>query len=268
MKNVEEMPPITLHVKSEIPGIRSHRKQVCRRVREYFQRNFQVPSQLRVLCFFDDRDAPEVKAECGGPANRGVHWPVRGQGLAMWPDYMWNIIAPIDTLSHLTWPFDSVIYLHGSTCEEDVGLTITFAHELQHFLQYANERRIWAVNVLLMNLPNLPTEDLKMPWDIPIEREARTVAKQVAESLYGEDIVRRHAMKKIDAHATDNDAKDWTFFRDVDPSTVYCVADATKSLVERYKPELKQLQQLPECRNDPDFSAIDFDTSDWSPWSD
>jgi len=91
---------------------------------------------------------------------------------------MWDVIAPTDSLlSGPKWPFASVIYLHGSTCEKDVGLTITFAHELQHFLQYANERRLWAVNSLLVNLPNLPTEDLKAIWDFPIEREARIVAK-------------------------------------------------------------------------------------------
>ncbi len=265
MKYVEETGPITLHVRSEDPGIKAHRQATCGRVREYFERNFQVPAQLRVLCFFDDQDAPEVKAEFGGSANRGVHWPIKGQGLMIWPSYMWNVIAPVDSLlpSDLKWPFASVIYLHGSTCEKDVGLTITFAHELQHFLQYANERRLWAVNTLLMNLPNLPTENLKVIWDIPTEREARIIAKRVAETLCGDDSVRRHVLDKIDAHVTDNDVEDWKFFQGIDSSTPYCVADATRPLVERYKPQLKQLQQRPECRNDADFSVIDFDASDW-----
>jgi len=114
-----------------------------------------------------------------------------------------------------------------------------------------------------MNLPNLPTEDLKVIWDIPIEREARIVAKQVAESLYGGDSVKRHVQDKIEAHVTDKDVEDWRFFQGIDSSTPYCVADATISLVERYKSQLKQLQQRSEWRNDPDFSVINFDAGDW-----
>jgi hypothetical protein len=263
MKNIRETEAIALHVKSEDPGIKAHRQEVCERVRDYFVNNFRVPAELRALCFFDDQDAPEVRAYFGGPVTRGVHWPIKGQGLMVWPSYMRNVVAPIDHFSPdaLRWPFASVIYLHESTCEEDVGLTITLAHELQHFLQYANERRLWAINTLLMNLPGLPAKDLEAMWDIPIEREARIVAKQVAESLYGGDRVRQHALERMDAHVTDNDVKDWEFFQGVDSSMPYCLTDATKPLVERYKTELKVLLQQPEFKDDPDFSVIDLDSA-------
>ena len=82
----------------------------------------------------------------------------------------------------MTFPYESLIYLHGSTCETDIGLTMTLAHELQHFLQYTNERHLWTANTLLMKLPSLPTDDLKACSDFPVEREARITAKKVAEN--------------------------------------------------------------------------------------
>jgi hypothetical protein len=34
--------------------------------------------------------------------------------------------------------FDDFVYLHGTTCGEDIALSMTFAHELQHCIQHAD----------------------------------------------------------------------------------------------------------------------------------
>ena len=69
--------------------------------------------------------------------------------------------------------FDELIYLHGSTCASEVGLTMTFAHELQHFVQHGNMLTLWAANTLIPQLPKSVINALGLRWcDIPHECEA------------------------------------------------------------------------------------------------
>lgn len=260
MTLMENARAITIHVKSEDLVAGAHRTQVAERVQDYFEKHFPAPLASKVLCFLDDIDSPELKGRLGS-ANRGLHWPIiKGQGLVDWPQYMWDLIAPtVPGSSDLMWPFDSVIYLHGTTCETDIGLTLTLAHELQHFLQYANSRRVWAINTLLLNLPALPTEHIRVMWDIPIEIEARIVAKQVAETLYGCEPVATHVADRIRANVTPNDVEDWRFFQGIDASQSYSVIEATRSLVNVHISQLKEFQRQAGYKDDSDFSAIDFD---------
>ena len=174
------MDAVSLCVKSEDEQIRKHREQIARRVVEQFP--LDAASELRVLCYLDDRDVGWLKESCGGTSNRGIHWPIRGQGLHDWPQDMWDTIAPPDPISGISWPYASVIYLHGSTCESDIQLAMTLSHELQHFLQFASDRQLWAIHVLLSKLPGLPTHNLRHWFDLPNEIEARIIAKRVAES--------------------------------------------------------------------------------------
>lgn len=250
-------------MESNDPAVKAHRKETAGRVSKYIEQNFSVPTHLRALCYLADEDVNWLKEMWGGHANRGVHWPIRGQGLHDWPQDMWETIAPIDPQLGVTWPYDSVIYLHGSTCETDIGLTMTLAHELQHFLQYANERQLWAANTLLMKLPSLPTDDLKAWSDLPVEREARIIAKQVAESLHGTAPVDQHIQSMIDAGTSDADVADWKFIRAIDPSIRYDLREETKPFVRRHKQELIQLQQETGFKEDKDFSAVDFNSGEW-----
>lgn len=90
------MMPVTLHVKSTDSEIRAHREHIAVRVRECFSISFATPTQLSVLCYLDDRDVGWLKDSFGGGSNRGVHWPIRGQGLSGWPQDMWDTIASVD----------------------------------------------------------------------------------------------------------------------------------------------------------------------------
>jgi hypothetical protein len=70
---------VTLPVKSDAVDIKTLREYVAKRVIEFLEQNVQIPSEARVLCFLDDRAVAELKAAFGGAANRGFHWPIRGQ---------------------------------------------------------------------------------------------------------------------------------------------------------------------------------------------
>lgn len=245
---------ITLHVKSEDPQVKAHREEIITLVRSYFEHNFRIPEETRAICFFDDEDFADLKEEVGA-SNRGIHWPIRGKGIRdVWPHYMWNIIAPLDANSgRLSWPYHSVIYLHGSTCGTDIGLTLTFAHELQHFLQYGNERQLWAANLLLGSLPNRPNEDPRVWWDLPAEKEARIIAKRVAESIYGGEAVRSHIVRMIEGSTSKIDEQDWESVQAINALDSYQLPSETRLLVGKHKLQLLQLQAEPYWRSDPDI---------------
>src|ERR1700731_2051334 len=122
--------PVTLKVKSENAAEQVQREEAARRVLDYFDGGLP-PSRL--LCFLDDDEAPELK-QVFGAANRGVYGPITDSTpLAMWPECVSSCILVDDGVS-LFHPrvIDDLVYLYGSTCANEVGLTMTLAHELQH----------------------------------------------------------------------------------------------------------------------------------------
>jgi hypothetical protein len=141
-----------LHVISQDPDVKAHREAACRRVLDYFERHFRIAKQLRVACIFANDDC--IKSELGRDvAERGGFMPTKGLALGSFPQFVRDIVAPVDERTRkCVFPYAGMILVHGSTCETDIGLVLTFAHELQHFLQYTNERPIWAVNRLLIGL--------------------------------------------------------------------------------------------------------------------
>jgi hypothetical protein len=239
-------PWAALHVILEDLGAKAHREAICGRVLDYFEQYFRIGPEPRAVCVLDNMDHDFLKQEFGGVANRGIHWPIRGQGLGIWPYYVRDVIAWYDEQAgEVVWPYASVIYLHGSTCDSDVGLTLTFAHELQHFLQYAHERLLWTMNKLLVDIHN---EEFSVWWDFPVEIEARIIAKRVAESLFGAEPVRKHIQERIKAHLTDNDVKDWEFVQGINPSVPYSLTEGTKTLVLKHRRQLEEYVR--RCKDD------------------
>lgn len=250
------MTAISLHVKSSDEGSRKHREEIANRVCKYFTPN--LPPELRVLCYLDDRDDCWLKEQWGGHSNRGIHWPIRGHGLAAWPQDMWHTIAPINPQSgEISWPYISVVYLHGSTCDSDVQLVMTLSHELQHFLQFVTDRRLWAIHTLLANLPHLPTHNLKRWFDLPNEREARIVAKRVAESLFGRAAIDEHIVEMMAARNSEEDAADWEFIQRIDPSSNYDLIQNTIPLVDEYRQALEKLKT--KFVGDKDLGTVNLD---------
>jgi hypothetical protein len=245
---------LTLTIKTTDDVAKERQQILAQRVLVYFGNQ---PSERRLLCFLDDQEWEAFKAE-NGAANRGFYSPIRAG------DPQWRI-APTYILEHVfvrgVPAFDDLIYLHGSTCSNDVGLTMTFAHELQHFVQYAEQRRLWAANALVPNLSKDAIEALGLKWcDIPHEREARIVSKRTAESLFGPEVVRQFIDSKIAQRVTEEDAADWECIRELATSTSYNLAHETKLFFPRLRPYRSEL----ECAlghfqsNDPDFAGIDL----------
>jgi hypothetical protein len=144
-----------------------------------------------------------------------------------------------------------------------LGLTLTLAHELQHFVQHRDQRRLWAANSLIPNLTNATIEELGLRWcDLPHEREARIVSKKVAEKLFGTEAVRSFIDVKIAECLTAADADDWHCIQGLVTSTAYDLASETKLFFPRLRPYRSQLQDVLGHfqSNDADFADIDLVT--------
>jgi hypothetical protein len=133
--------------------------------------------------------------------------------------------------------FDSLVYIRHNTCLDATGCVITYAHELQHFVQHGHTPRLWAVNsVLYEQLRNF--EPRAIAIDVPHEREANIVSKRVAEAVCGTEAVRTFIEEQVRLMELAGDANQtarWVFLRDVPSSTNYNLLEATMPLVEKYK---------------------------------
>lgn len=250
--------PVTLKVKADDPAVKAQRKAAARRVLDYFG-SCLPPSRL--LCFLDDDDPPGIKGERGN-ANRGLYGPIHDDTpLAEWPDYIQNAIYVEDRApSYLKRVVDDLIYIYGSTCTNEVGLTMTLAHELQHAIQHANARKVWAVNGLVTNLDRKIIHAEKLTWaDIPIEREARIVSNRVAVHFFGEQRVSEHIDEKIAERVTGGDVADWHFIRTLTASSSVDLVGDTQRLFRRLKRYRSELETaLREKKGNPDFSDFDL----------
>jgi hypothetical protein len=254
--------PVTLRVKSEEPTVRAQREAAAQRVLDYF--DGCLPSS-RLLCFLDDDDPPILK-QVFGVANRGVYGPINDSTpLADWPEYVSGYILVDDGVS-LFYPrvIDDLVYLYGSTCANEVGLTMTLAHELQHAIQHANARKVWAVNGLVPQLPKTVIAALNLQWaDIPIERETRVVSKRVAVHFFGKERVRQYIDEKIAEANTRSDVadvSDWQFVRALTPSSSVEIVGDTQRLFQRLKGYRSELEMvLQEKKHNPDFGDINLD---------
>jgi hypothetical protein len=250
---------VTIEVKAREESISAAHRAGAQRVLEATE--FKCFPDLKLLAFFDDNDA-QCFMEAYGPDNRGVFFSAM-VCTRKWPAYLTRLLsAHSPDLSLPECPecgdrrlysYDGFIYLHGSTCDDPTALVMTFAHELQHFSQFGYHPSLWAENTLLRNLPGLNTSD------IPIEREARIIAKRVAEELCGADIVHQYILRKIADCVTTEDFDDWQWIERLDSSTSYDLARETELAFQRqidFKGELKK--RLQERSNDPNFRDVDL----------
>jgi hypothetical protein len=187
--------------------------------------------------------------------------------LADWPDYVRDCIRVDDGVS-LIYPraVDDFVYLYGSTCENEVGLTMTLAHELQHAVQHNNVRRLWAVNGIVTRLHKRVIAALNLRWaDIPIERESRIVSKRVAVHFFGEQHVTNYIDEKIAEGVIRSDVADvadWQVVRTLESSDSVVLQGDTQKLFERltnYRPELEVALQRMKKYNPEDFGDIDLE---------
>jgi hypothetical protein len=246
--------PLTLIIRSAGEDVRKHHEALAQRV--VASLGLQSPAR-RLLVLLDDEDWQAFKAE-NGIANRGFYARIR-PGHPHWriaPRYILDSVfvggAPA---------YDDFVYLHGTTCADDIALTMTLAHELQHFIQHADKTPLWAANGLVPNLDKTAIAALGLRWcDIPHEREARIVSKRIAEDLFGPDAVRQHVDARIASPVTEQDGIDWKCIRELAVSTPYDLAHETKLFFPRLKDYSGQLQAaLAHFQaSDPDFADVNL----------
>jgi hypothetical protein len=249
---------ITIKVKSEHEATRIQREKAAQCVVSHF--DLCLPTS-KVLCFLDDEDPSSLK-QAFGAANRGLSGTVKdGDDLSVWPDYVRKCMH----VDHNVYPYtrrviDQLVYLHGSTCSDEVGLTMTLAHELQHAIQHDRVRKVWAVNSLIRSLPTA-VDDLKLEWaDIPIERDARIVAKRVALDLHGEQPVSKYIDKRSAEAVEPHDVADWHFVRELTPSSSVDLVAETHRLFHRLIDYRQEVQgALWVKKDDSDFSDVNLD---------
>lgn len=248
---------VTLKVKSTDAAVKAKRESSAQRVLAYFGDDLP-PSRL--LCFFDDEDRKSVKKEFG-PANRGFYEPIHDNTDV--PSYVESCIWNDDGEDYRR-VVDDLVYLCGSACAHEVGLTMTLAHELQHAVQHAKSRGLWAANSLihrfLRDQDQAIIDALMLKWiDLPTELEARIVSKRVAEQFFGEERVRQYVDGKIAEHIDEADAADWRFIRTLISSSSVDLVTGTQQLFNRLKDYRAQLEAaLHENTKDPDFADPDF----------
>lgn len=248
--------PVTLRVKSDDPAVKRQRETTARQVIGYFGDGLPP---TRLLCFLDDSDEARIRGE------RGRYEPINdGTPLAHLPEYVSDHIYVDDGKSFL-YPrvIDGLILLYGSTCANEIGLSMTLAHELQHTVQQRNSRQLWAVNGLVHHVGKEVFETLKMTWaDIPIEREARIVAKRVAVHIFGEKMVTQFIEETIWEHASDGDFSDWQFIHDLRTTDSVDLLAETRRLFQRlqdYRPELESGLRKRRERDQANFGDIDLE---------
>jgi|HubBroStandDraft_6_1064221.scaffolds.fasta_scaffold00205_50 hypothetical protein len=219
-----------------------------------------------LLCLFDGTDWHALRNE-RGEANRGFYaWakPFTEDECWDWPQHLrLRIFADDPESGCKKSAFDNLIYLHDSTSRTDTGLVMTFAHELQHFVQHNREPKLWAESSVVTNLTKEDIRALNLnSFHIPIEREARAVSKLVAEELCGAEAVRRYINGKIEENVNPDDVEDWKFVRGLNASVPYDLKCETRLLFQRLKRFRPQLDEALRLRihgsGDPAFDLVDL----------
>jgi hypothetical protein len=245
--------PITVKVKGIDAAAIAQRAATAQRVINYFA---LYPPESRLLCFLDDQDPPEFATDSCFPI-RGFRKSIHDStGLPGWPEHLTDCIYVDDIVSRVV---DELVYLFGSACSGDeVGMIMTLAHELQHTIQRAKARKVWAANTLINGLRKDVIDALKLKWaNIPIEKDARIVAKCVAENLCGAKRVGEYIHKKIAEPGEDVD--DWQFVLTLKPSDSVDLVPDTRMLFNRLRGYRFELEKALQGEKDnPDFTDLNL----------
>jgi hypothetical protein len=137
--------------------------------------------------------------------------------------------------------FDNLIYIRHSTCADQTGCVITYAHELRHMEQCSRFPNLMEMNgVFRRNLRVWDSNATEI--DIPAERDANLTARKVAVAICGEVRVKKFVEEQIQLmgreHATDQMNR-WMFFRDIQSCDLRA---ETLALVQKYKDQLRKIR--------------------------
>ena len=247
-------------------SVKQERASLGNRVLDYFHDKLPTPD---LLVFLDDTDWAEFR-KFYGAANRGFfalthkHAYYQRNKQVPWPPYMASQLVKLDRVSQkVSFPYDAAIYLYGSTCRDQTSLTMTLAHELQHFIQYGSDSVTWALNTLIPSLQREVIAARGIIWpDIPIEREARIVSKRAAQAIVGSENTDLHIESRLREASSSDEIADWEFIRDVDTTQEYgdLPRHTRRLFKERLTPVRKELENvLVDAKKDPKFPTIDLE---------
>jgi len=249
--------PITIEARHRDPTVKKDLLDMVQRVIGEFQ---SLPTSC-LLIFLDDSDAEYFRKKWG-PCNRGFFTPLNGeelviQGIHMdnWPEYITRHFLARDPdtnkyvrdseTGRILLAYEQAIYLYGTTCADSVGRVMTLAHEFQHSVQYVFHQELRKKNHgFYRQLPD---------YEIPIEKEARIIAKRVAEKLCGKEQVDQYIARKIneanchinsDANFKNilendeikqwkNEAEDWRFIQTLGSNISYNLTAETEQVARR-----------------------------------
>jgi hypothetical protein len=170
----------------------------------------------RVICYFDDQSV------CCEPSERGQFVLLENKNNRIcWPDDVRKVMR--DASGTL---FDALIYVPGSTCcaGDPILFVMAFAHELQHFVQWAGSPKTYTQSKRL----SLPVG--AGAWDLPHERDAIIASKRVAMDVIGADEVADYTQRQINDGTNSNY---WVFFQSLSPSEQYDWVKETEVLTLR-----------------------------------
>ena len=207
-------------------------------------KEFRLPAG-KLLCCFDDEDPSWLHSQKCYGAFKGFHIPVSGVRPGLLPRWVREHLFGSDYLSK----FDNLIYIpetEYSTLPESFALI--FAHELQHFVQYCEQRKAYDACVLLHK--HLISVSAIKSWDFPHERDAMMVSKHVAKKALG--------TSAVEAKLGDPDKEELLkFYLSQSPSGFDFLA-ATQRWVEQHKPLLLSLDH-----SEVEPLGLDFTVEKW-----
>jgi hypothetical protein len=252
---------VSVFVATTDKAVKEQRHAAALKVIEFFG---ETLPNLRLKVLLDSADWPAMKAH--GEENRGAFHPVhesvyRGTG---WPERLREELTTVDREAwRLVYKCEAAVYLHDSTCQQIDMLMMTLAHELQHFIQYARYRQVWAYNTLVTQLHKNTIAAWKLTvHDIPIEREARIVAKRVSEAILGPEATAAYIDSRISSGYNDRDIADWKWIKEIDtsPDNEYDCTIETRRLFQGLRPIRAELEEaLTRLRGNSDFANLNLD---------
>lgn len=220
-------------------------------------------ADLRLVVLLDGWDWYELKDRA--EENRGVFYPVNNgtYGETDWPSHLRQYLISLDDNWKPSFTCEAAVYLHDSTCKTPEGQTMTLAHELQHAVQFSRTRAVWAYNAVVTNLQEECMRALKLQSsDIPIEREARIVAKRVCEKLLGRGATAAYIEDRLRSGTVERDIEDWKFIQsiDTDSESAYDTSAETGKLFRHIEWTRDELEKtLTDLRKYPEFVDLKLD---------
>ncbi len=167
-----------------------------------------------------------------------VHLNIQVGGLEeMSPEHLLTLMRSQD--------YSNLIWLSKQACEaRDICFAWILTHELRHL-----EQDLWshtlsrAGRFLNCTLGRINMEEPQVQNAIPTELDANLCAWRVGRRVFGAEIVDTHVQN---APVGDNSKQSFQILRSHDPDKAYDVFGCTKSLLQKYQSQFKELQKQSE----------------------